>query len=294
MRIYEERVKANKDLKPKSLEARITGLRKLRKTWPELETLKPRSVTPAGIAEWATTFKNGLAGNSATSVNGAIDTLRRLMDIAVARGAIHANPVAVRPEDGEGRLKKKRTPKKLTLPSMANTHRLFVAIENSGNLGGWSIEIADFCRFLFFSGCRIGETPAVTWSCVDWSKKQLHVKGSKTATSDRIVPLFAETEALLKRVVERRKGMGVGVADRIFRVSECQKSIDRACKKIEIPRITHHDFRHLFATHCIESGVDIPTVSRWLGHNDGGVLAMRTYGHLRQEHSATMAAKVTF
>jgi integrase len=152
------------------------------------------------------------------------------MDIAVARGAIHANPVAVRPEDGEGRLKKKRTPKKLTLPSMANTHRLFVAIENSGNLGGWSIEIADFCRFLFFSGCRIGETPAVTWSCVDWSKKQLHVKGSKTATSDRIVPLFAETEALLKRVVERRKGMGVGVADRIFRVSECQKSIDRACK----------------------------------------------------------------
>ena len=125
------------DLKPKSLEARITGLRKLRKTWPELETLKPRSVTPAGIAEWATTFKNGLAGNSATSVNGAIDTLRRLMDIAVARGAIHANPVAVRPEDGEGRLKKKRTPKKLTLPSMANTHRLFVAIENSGNLGGW-------------------------------------------------------------------------------------------------------------------------------------------------------------
>jgi len=24
------------------------------------------------------------------------------------------------------------------------------------------------------------------------------------------------------------------------------------------------DLRHLFATRCIESGVDIPTVSRWL------------------------------
>jgi integrase len=35
----------------------------------------------------------------------------------------------------------------------------------------------------------------------------------------------------------------------------------------------------------IESGVDIPTVSRWLGHKDGGALAMRVYGHLRQEHS---------
>jgi hypothetical protein len=30
----------------------------------------------------------------------------------------------------------------------------------------------------------------------------------------------------------------------------------------------------LFATRCIESGVDIPTVSRWLGHKDGGALAM--------------------
>jgi integrase len=52
--------------------------------------------------------------------------------------------------------------------------------------------------------------------------------------------------------------------------------------------------RHLFATRCIESGVDIPTVSRWLGHVDGGALAMKTYGHLRREHSAAMAQKVKF
>ena len=51
-----------------------------------------------------------------------------------------------------------------------------------------------------------------------------------------------------------------------------------------ILKITHHDLRHLFATRCIESGVDIPTVARWLGHKDGGALAMKTYGHLRNEH----------
>jgi hypothetical protein len=44
----------------------------------------------------------------------------------------------------------------------------------------------------------------------------------------------------------------------------------------------------------IESGVDIPTLSRWLGHKDGGALAMKTYGHLRDEHSVEMARKVTF
>ena len=47
-------------------------------------------------------------------------------------------------------------------------------------------------------------------------------------------------------------------------------------------------------TRCIESGVDIPTVSRWLGHKDGGALAMRVSGHLRNEHSQQMAQKVRF
>jgi hypothetical protein len=40
--------------------------------------------------------------------------------------------------------------------------------------------------------------------------------------------------------------------------------------------------------------VDIPSVSRWLGHKDGGALAMRVYGHLRNEHSQTQAKKVSF
>ena len=53
----------------------------------------------------------------------------------------------------------------------------------------------------------------------------------------------------------------------VMLVHECQGAIDTAGKKLSIARITHHDLRHLFATRGIESGVDIPTVSRWLGHN---------------------------
>jgi hypothetical protein len=50
----------------------------------------------------------------------------------------------------------------------------------------------------------------------------------------------------------------------------------------------------LFATTCIESGIDIPTVSRWLGYKDGGALAMRVYGHLRDDHSRAEAGRVSF
>ena len=79
-----------------------------------------------------------------------------------------------------------------------------------------------------------------------------------------------------------------------FESVKCRKSLDRGCKKIGTDRITHHDLRHLFATRCIESGVDIPTVSRWLGHRDGCASAMKTYGHLRREHSIAQAQRVTF
>jgi integrase len=77
-------------------------------------------------------------------------------------------------------------------------------------------------------------------------------------------------------------------------VAECEKSMTRACKEVGMARITHRDLRHLFATRCIETGVDIPTVSKWLGHKDGGALARRIYGHLLQEHSLAMAKKVNF
>src|SRR5262249_21004147 len=81
---------------------------------------------------------------------------------------------------------------------------------------------------------------------------------------------------------------------KMVQVAEGQKAIDPAAEKVGTHRITHHHLRHLFTTRCIESNVDIPTVSRWLGHRDGGALLMRVYGHLRNEHSQEQARKVSF
>ena len=79
-----------------------------------------------------------------------------------------------------------------------------------------------------------------------------------------------------------------------MQVFECQKSIDRAAKLAGVNASRTTTCAILFATRWIESGVDIPTVSRWLGHQDGGALCMKTYGHLRDEHSASEAKKVAF
>jgi len=109
----------------------------------------------------------------------------------------------------------------------------------------------------------------------------------------RRVPMIPDMRRLLERITSER-GEKEFSTDPLMRVQECQGAINTACKKLGIARFTHHDLRHLFATRCIESGVDIPNVSRWLGHKDGGALAMKTYGHLRDQHSANMAQKVVF
>jgi integrase len=313
MELYLARTHANADLKPSSIVARVTALKKIRKTWPGIQYLRPGQITPVAVQEWAARFKKEgtkfvapgtktiQTGNSATSVNRAIDTLRRVLDIALEKGQIHLNPVSVKP--AEGRLKKKVVPKKLVLPSRDEAMSLIAAMREAGAHGGWGVEAAYLCQFLMMSGARIGEVPLTQWKHVQWLKKQVFLPGYKSESSSRHIPLFPELGALLNEIREWRRAVAVNRADKkdflapsdsVFRIQECQKTIDAACRLTGVRRITHHDWRHLFATLCIEAGVDIPTVSRWLGHNDGGMLAMKTYGHLRTEHSQRSAEKVRF
>jgi len=60
------------------------------------------------------------------------------------------------------------------------------------------------------------------------------------------------------------------------------------------PGLFDTDIARVSQKDCIENGVEIPTASRWLGHQDGGALCMKTYGHLPDEHSANQARKVAF
>jgi integrase len=52
--------------------------------------------------------------------------------------------------------------------------------------------------------------------------------------------------------------------DAVISITDARTCLETACRKPGFPKYSHHDFRHSFATTCIESGVDVPTVSRWL------------------------------
>ena len=185
-------------------------------------------------------------------------------------------------------------PKQMTLPEPEQFDAIVKTVETAG--AGQSKDCADLVRFLAFSGCRISEAKQVTWADVDFERGEMRIhnaKRSKTTSAHnlRFVPIITAMRDLLERLHRQQNPKPT---DRVCVLGECEKSLTNACKKVGVSRITHHDLRHLFATRCIEAGVDIPTVSRWLGHVDGGALAMKVYGHLRRAHSQESAKLVTF
>jgi integrase len=256
----------------------------LQKSWPGLSEIEVRKVTKTDCQQWARTYRKAV---SPTRYNNTLSVLRHVLNVAREAGVIYSNAAdAVKRAPVRG--------KEIALPGVDQFNALIAEMRNGHSRD--SINCADYAAGLAVTGMRKGEANSLQWRDVDFDAGEIVVRGdAKTGTKNwelRRVPLIPDACTLFQRMQSERAGEPLDA--KVFRVGECQKALDRACKKVGAERITHHDLRHLFATRCIESGVDIPTVSRWLGHKDGGALAMKTYGHLRREHSIAQAQKVTF
>jgi integrase len=282
--VYLEKIRYSVSLKPRSKDYRVMMIAFIKRSWPTLLTTDVRKVSERDCQEWLVRFQRQY---SPSVVNNAIGTLRAMFSEAVNSGARFSNPAA-------NLSRVPIRPKRLELPSREEFLRFVEEILTAG--ARQSKDCANLVRFLAYSGLRIGEAKFVTWGDINLARHQLHVRGDPiTATKNgetRYVPMIPELEQMLIEL--RNERSSEPASSTIMRVFECQNSMTHAAAKIGMKRITHHDLRHLFATICIESGVDIPTVSRWLGHKDGGVLCMKTYGHLRQDHSLAQAQRVSF
>jgi len=292
---FRERLAQDVALAPATRLRRDVAVKAVLTTWPGLAALDVRRLTPAACREWgARALRDGtrfvppgshttLHGMGPSSFNKSVAALRAILELAREAGAIYRNPAAD--------LTKAPLPAThLALPSPAQFRAIVVTLGNTGS--GWAVDAADLVRLLAFSGLRVSEARALRWSHLDRARRELTVPGTKTASALRRVPLFPALDALLAEIAARR-GPEAPIAP-ILHVGTALVSLANACRAHALPVLTHHDLRHLFATRAIESGVDIPTVSRWLGHADGGALAMKTYGHLRREHSQAQALRVSF
>ncbi len=260
--------------KPASLRYRLQLLAVLKETLPD------RAVASLSVDEirawWASPRVTGF---SPSRRNNLLGSLRKFFELAAAAGA--------RPDDPSAGLAKVRvTASAPMLPSKGDFVRIVASVRSMGK--AWSEESANFLEFLAFSGCRRFEVVAMQWE--DISENFLLVTGGERGTKNsefRRVPIIPPMAALLERM------RYPGASGPVFSIIP-KESLKNACARLGLPHLKMHDMRHLFATSCVESGVDWATLAAWLGHKDGGILAAKTYSHLRPDHAVEMAKKVVF
>ena len=247
--------------------------------------LTVRNVTLRTLEHWATARRDTC---SARTFNYELETLRRILGYGEEHGILMENPAR--------KIKRCKPHKKpVTIPTKDQFRKMLDAMrENSGH------DSADLSEMLAYSGCRKSEVvgdvkyskPPMLWRDVDLELKVFTITRSKNH-EPRTVPLFPAMEAFLRELIVRRPA-SAKPDDRIIPIDSAKKAIESASKKLGLPQYGHHTLRHFFCSNAIEAGIDFKVIAGWLGHKDGGVLVARTYGHLRNEHSAAMAKRMNW
>lgn len=297
--LYRQNFQRDAEIADNTKAFREAGIKLVVKTWPGVGELNVRKITLPMVREWALRMRseaipyipNGAkrpsrnsTGVSPTTFNCALDAMRQTLDIAVEAGHLFTNPA-------RDKSIKRATPKakRLVLPSREQFQAIVKAVEKAGS--GECRAAAEMARFLAYTGARQNEATHVLWSDVDFKKGRITLRITKNG-EPRDVPMIPECRTLLKKMRSARRAESPDTA--VLRVKECRGFLEKACLQVQAPRIGHHDLRHLFATTAIEAGIDIPTVAKIMGHQDGGALAMKVYGHLRDEHAQAAMQKVYF
>ncbi len=136
------------------------------------------------------------------------------------------------------------------------------------------------------TGMRIGELCALKWSDIDLEKRIITVSktmqrikntGGKTATKIVVTPPKSKTsvreipipDVLFSYLVPMRKDDDCYVltGEKFFSEPRTmQYRFKAVLNKLCLPQVNFHALRHMFATKCVDIGVDVKTLSEILGH----------------------------
>ena len=148
-----------------------------------------------------------------------------------------------------------------------------------------------------YTGLRIGEICALKWDDIDIKNGTVKVNSTvsrsgneyiigppKTCSSIRFIPIH---HTLLKRFKTYPK-TGIYVlsqSDNFMNPRTFENQYKIILKRAKIREINFHALRHTFATRCVESGMDIKSLSEILGHANSNI-TLNIYVHSSMEQKA--------
>ena len=146
---------------------------------------------------------------------------------------------------------------------------------------------------LYNTGARIQEALDLCPQAIRFDAPacvRLYGKGRK----ERISPLWPETVALLKSLLERtprpadaplfvnRYGKPLSASGVRFKLAEYVRAAEKITPTLAAKQVTPHSFRHATAVHLVAAGVDVTVIRSWLGH-----VSLETTNHYAQANLET-------
>lgn len=165
-----------------------------------------------------------------------------------------------------------------------------------------------------YTGIRIGELCALKGGDIDLSKRLMYIRRTiiripsrsddnekkteilftspKTDNSKRVIPLPSEIIELL-RCQDAEKGAYflTGSTEKYVEPRNMQYYFKNVLSKCGISNHKFHSLRHTFATRCIESNMDIKSLSEILGHS-GVKITLDCYVHSSLEQKIKEMEKI--
>ena len=154
-------------------------------------------------------------------------------------------------------------------------------------------------------GLRLGEVCGLKWSDFDFenncvyiqrsieripdndsgvNKTQLIVTEPKTAASFRILPIPSRLRSILLEMRDDHNEFVIpGKTHKYIDPRTLQYSYKNTLTRCELRDIHYHSLRHTFATRCIESGMDVKSLSEILGHSSVNI-TLNIYVHSSLEY----------
>ena len=163
-------------------------------------------------------------------------------------------------------------------------------------------QLADYLRFLAFSGAREQEALRIKWSDVDFERERVTIGADQLSKNweSRTVEFNPQLGALLQEMRRRRAPDCAWLfpsphrGPRDEHARSFRESLKIARRGAGLEWVGFHDLRHYFCSMCVMAGIDFMTIATWLGHKDGGILVGKVYGHLLDEHRQHAAKQVRF
>lgn len=171
----------------------------------------------------------------------------------------------------------KRPKKENKIPVVLTKEEITQLIDSANNLKSKLI-----LQLLYSSGLRVSEIVNIKKEDINFEQNNGWVRAGK-GKKDRIFIISKKLSPKLKKYSEKNKDWKYLFSkEKPLSTRNIQKIIKNIVKKSGINKKIHpHTFRHSFATHLLDSGVDLRKIQELLGHSS--ISTTQIYTHISSE-----------